>query len=475
MLPRVLLTDLNFDNSHETVNAITSVIDSQRQDTVFSLAINKISELAGFADDRDIPCYEAKGLQKKSSISNVLKAARRLQNIYRQSPFDIVHVHSDDDHLACCMWKLFWKPNVHIIRARLKHKPIPKTGLNKFINNKMIAVNLFPSNELADAYRDTSKGFLKMDNPFVVENYPVLTGDSSMMMKHCYHSLVSLSYFHSRDYGLTDWSHISLSYVVPVYFNQRGPDAVFSLLRRYEKYSAHILDRVHFVVVDDGSPVNYEMQDLNLNITWLKINEDIPWNQPGARNLGAVYAKSDNILLTDLDFEYPEETLGALAASGPCGRNFYKIRIKDPDSGRIGKGHANNFFMSRARFLRHFGYDEEFCGHHGADDFRFVKYHKAQGSRQLNLNSRYFCYRRNSHKKQKDYHSLKRDMSFNTPVDSRKKFEMETYGHEAGHSRTFLNFTWKKIYEKRRDMEIHRIEDRMWKKLWYWRWLFGGR
>ena len=269
---------------------------------------------------------------------------------------------------------------------------------------------------------------------------------------------------------IVDKSHIELSYITHFYCNQKDIGSVVSLLRKYETYSAHILDRVQFVVVDDGSPVEYDIPTFNLNIIWLKINEDIAWNQAGARNLGVMYAKSDKILITDLDHELFEETFDYLIRRRHPGRSFFKIYRNDAQ-GNIKKGHSNLFFMSRARFMRHFGYDEEFSGHYGAEDYRFVKYHKYHGSRQRYLPKRYRCVERNLDRDQ-SYHTLSRDLAYNTPIDARKKEEIETYGANAGHSRLFLNFTWRILSDQHRNAPQRAVK-RWWKTLWWGRQLFG--
>jgi len=60
-----------------------------------------------------------------------------------------------------------------------------------------------------------------------------------------------------------------------------------------------LLDVIEFIIIDDGSPLHYEIPEFNLNLRWIKINENIKWNQAGARNLGVLSAKSDKF--TDLD------------------------------------------------------------------------------------------------------------------------------------------------------------------------------
>lgn len=266
-----------------------------------------------------------------------------------------------------------------------------------------------------------------------------------------------------------DKSHIKLSYITHFYCNQDTIDSVVSLLREYEKYPADILDAVEFVIVDDCSPLEYEVPPLNLNYRWLRITTDIQWNQGGARNLGVTYAKSDKILMSDLDHGFPAETLKYLINARAPGRKFYKLRRRNPQ-GETYKGHSNLFFMSRSRFLRFYGYDEEYCGHYGAEDYRFVKFNKYHGSRQGYLPDSVWCYERELDRK-KSYHSLERDLSFNTPVDIRKRDECAFFGDEYGHSRIFLNFDWVTLSQNtRRPSEPPKL-NRMWRPLWWWRWL----
>lgn len=266
-----------------------------------------------------------------------------------------------------------------------------------------------------------------------------------------------------------DKSHIDLTYVTHFYCNQKTIDSVTDLLRQYERYPESILDRVEFIIVDDCSPINYEIPQLNLNYRWLRITNNIPWNQGGARNLGVMYAKSDKILMSDLDHAFPAETLAYLASRPNPGRCFYKLRRKSPE-GKLYPGHANLFFMSRARFLRFYGYDEEYCGNYGAEDYRFVKFHKYHGSRQCYLPAKAWCYERELNRED-SYHSLERDLTANTPLDLRKKNECSTFGPEYGHSRMFLNFNWITLGQgTRRPSDLPRIRS-YWRPLWWWRWL----
>lgn len=276
-------------------------------------------------------------------------------------------------------------------------------------------------------------------------------------------------------YRIVDKSHIQLSYVTHFYLDQKRPDSVLDLLLRYQAYTSELLDRIQFVVVDDCSPLRFDIPELDLNLTWLRIQDDIPWNQGGARNLGVVYAASDKVLLTDIDHEFPEATLAKMLRMRECGRDFFKIYRTDPVSGKFRHGHSNIFLLSRGRFLRLHGYDEEYCGHYGYEDYRFVKFQKYHGSRQRYLSKRYRCIPRVDIDRDEAYHGLERDLSHNKTVDSRKEYEMKQYGRSAGHSRTFLRFRWEVCLNRSRDVRIERRSNPLWQKSWYWRWLVGER
>ena len=269
-----------------------------------------------------------------------------------------------------------------------------------------------------------------------------------------------------------DSQHIRLTYIIHFYFDQANPDVLLGLLRKYANYAPDVLDRLHFVIVDDCSPLRFEIPDLDLNMTWLRITDDILWNQPGARNLGAVYAKSDKILLCDLDYEFPEHTLRHMIARRNPGKNFYQFRHHDGKKhGR--SGHGNNFLVSRARFLRLYGYDEEYAGAYGEEDYRLVNFFKYHGTWKKYLPRKYYFAYNERINRDKSWHTLVRDGAHNARLDCRKHSELLVWGAEAGHSRMFLNFKWEVVKRNFRDPRgPARPQRRNWKKMWWFRTLF---
>lgn len=275
-----------------------------------------------------------------------------------------------------------------------------------------------------------------------------------------------------KNFPQKDKSHINLTYITHFYNNQENIDSVISLLKEYETYDPWILDQVQFIIVDDGSPIKYDIPKFNLNLTWIKINEDISWNQGGARNLGVVYAKSDKIFMSDLDWKINEEAFRFMVNKKSCGRTIYKIR----ENGRK-KGHSNMWFMSRARFMKFFGYNEEFSGGHGGEDYFFFKIQQYHGS--IFKYMPYKCFstnrsRTNEIDTKKSYHSLKRDSSKNDILGQKIRKEIALYGAEQGYSRIFLNFTWQILADFNREIKYYKKPiKKWWKPLWYFRWLVG--
>jgi len=135
--------------------------------------------------------------------------------------------------------------------------------------------------------------------------------------------------------------------------------------------------------------------------------------------------------------------------------------------------HPNTFVLSRARFLRYYGYDEDFCGHYGFDDSIFRRWQRNHGTRFRYLPA--CCHTRRRPMSKIGGHSLVRDLTHNRELAKKKKEIWKEYGPEAGHSRRFLNFSWRIVEDRRRaNAPLPERKHRLWTKTWWWRWLRGG-
>lgn len=240
---------------------------------------------------------------------------------------------------------------------------------------------------------------------------------------------------------------IRLSYVVPVYFNQRDANTLVDLLLRYNSYAQEVKKAVQFVVVDDGSPLPVNIPpEIRLNISLYRITTDIPWNQCGARNLGVVYARSPRIILSDSDHYFPEKLLRDIAASRIPGKTVYKFKRVDQQGVAIKKA-MNIFYTSKAVFFQALGYDEEFSGNYGYEDLYFLDLQKKLGN-SIRYFSRFKKLIATEVNRHHSYHSLERATAVNLALYNRKKELLKDGDPFASHSRTFLHFDWKRVEER---------------------------
>lgn len=244
---------------------------------------------------------------------------------------------------------------------------------------------------------------------------------------------------------------IKLSMVVNCYFDKKST-ALVDLLKLYASYNPALLDRLHVVIVDDGSPAVTELQlplpeELPLNLTLLRIKEDIPWNQGGARNLGVVYASSEKVLLTDLDHYFTQDALEFMLRKKVPRRVIFKMARCRND--KLTRSHPNTFLLNRSRFLELFGYDEEFSGNYGCDDEMFVYWHYMMGTRFRWL-PRDYPVRLRDFSVETETHDLVRDRGRNQELLAKRKADLRERGPDACHSRRFLNFEWEVVMNSQR-------------------------
>ncbi len=243
-----------------------------------------------------------------------------------------------------------------------------------------------------------------------------------------------------------DYSHIDLACVIPLFFNQKSRDSLYALLRRYASYSPALLRRIMFILVDDHSPDPIAIpDDINLFLRLYRIDDDITWNQAGARNLGASMAPARRLLLTDVDHIFPEELLIKITDS-PVPRHYYKFKRVNSD-GTKRSSPCNIMFLSKGLFMDAMCYDEEFCGHYGYEDVFFRDWLHRHGYRQSYLTRRLKVIAADSDRDDA-YHDLRRDTTRNLKLYTHKKAILDGRHPDMAHSRLFLNFRHHLVEER---------------------------
>ncbi len=155
-----------------------------------------------------------------------------------------------------------------------------------------------------------------------------------------------------------------ISLVIP-YYNH--PDFLNFQLNIWNNYSDEVKDKIEIILVDDCSEISIidlpNLPKFPENLKIYRILEDIPWNEKGARNLGATAATADWLLHTDFDHWFDDENLKKLIALKKDNNHLYRFeRLKN---GEKYKQHKESHLISTKKFFKIGGFDEDFSGSWG--------------------------------------------------------------------------------------------------------------
>lgn len=167
-----------------------------------------------------------------------------------------------------------------------------------------------------------------------------------------------------------------IQWIIPYY---RNAPMLEVHVRNWSRYTPEVLENLRVILVDDGSPepdrpdaiLKSAPDEVRSRIRLLRILEDIPWNQHGARNLGAHVAEDGWLLITDMDRVLLNADMRAVMAYKLKVSRFYKpvgvrmhptLLVEDGE-----KGPYNQLIIHRKTYWRVGGYDEDYCGHYGGD------------------------------------------------------------------------------------------------------------
>lgn len=329
---------------------------------------------------------------------------------------------------AAVRLKLRRRAPVIVMRWWDARPQLANTLRNRLVFNRYTGINFLPSHERLPPRG--AGGEPGLDHPVVLDQGERLGADAAFkIVRHTLLALTRPSRTDALGAARHNYGHLRLAVTTHFYCNQNSIATVTGLLEEYARYPAELLDRTHFVVVDDGSPLRYQVPRLDLNLTWLRINQNISWNQTGARNLGVLFARANNVAVSDVDHCFPPHTLQWLARRNARYRCLYRFWRRHAD-GTPRRPHPNIFYVSRGQFFELFGTDEEFAGGYGADDVRLVRNAKYHGTLQLRLPKRYYCTER-ALDREESYHTLVRDLSYNSGADTRKRMEAEYLGADT--------------------------------------------
>lgn len=152
-----------------------------------------------------------------------------------------------------------------------------------------------------------------------------------------------------------------LSLIVP-YYNH--PDFLKFQLHLWNNYSEKIKEEMEIILVDDGSKISIvdlpNLPPFPINLKIYRILEDIPWNEKGARNLGATVSTSNWLLHTDFDHWFDIQNLEKIINLKKEEKYIYRFqRLK---YGIPYTQHKETHLIYKEKFFSVGGFDEDFSG-----------------------------------------------------------------------------------------------------------------
>jgi hypothetical protein len=160
--------------------------------------------------------------------------------------------------------------------------------------------------------------------------------------------------------------------VYPYFENER---MLAHQVQNWNRYDEELKSRIRIVLIDDcsrRSPAQRVFANCRLQKELYRITTAIPWNQHGARNLGARVARTERcvdpwMFMCDMDIVLTPDMARALLATNHDTRSHYtfaRIVIGDPACTRYP---VNVYSVKHSVYWTVGGYDEDYCGTYGGD------------------------------------------------------------------------------------------------------------
>lgn len=193
-------------------------------------------------------------------------------------------------------------------------------------------------------------------------------------------------------------SRRAFTLIFPYY---RNPGMLLEQYRQIAALPDEVRASLHVVIVDDGSPKDPAEPPLErftasddgsfrsklddetelafharrrlgiASFQLFRVEVDVRWNWLTCRNIAAHHARTDWLLMTDIDHTVPEVTARRIQEKKLDPAKSYRFSRVDAPKMTEYKPHPNSWLFTGDRFDRIGGYDERFSGFYGTDgEFR---------------------------------------------------------------------------------------------------------
>ena len=152
-------------------------------------------------------------------------------------------------------------------------------------------------------------------------------------------------------------------------------------------------DLVKFQIIDDGSkiPAKEHLKDTvfpQLDSSLYRIEQDIPWNIPGARNLSAAVCDTQYILICDMDQVFEREAIERVTAltiieSKNWFFSFKRFSKDDRLKRKCKRKTCGTMLVKTKDWWAASGYDEDMAGEYGHNDPLFRRQLQSIGMKEV--------------------------------------------------------------------------------------------
>ena len=172
---------------------------------------------------------------------------------------------------------------------------------------------------------------------------------------------------HSKSHDSFDPVHNTRVRINYTYYN--SPEVFKSIIDWYEKCDPY--NSFDYTVIDDGSQI-HPITEIEVPPRWriLRIDEDLGWNNEGARNCLMRDTSNEWNLVLDSDWVIDAKNLNGIRYQ--IARDLRKEPVYLP--GNFGaRTIRNSYLITKDTFWKIGGYDQAFIGYHGVD-YSFLRF-----------------------------------------------------------------------------------------------------
>ena len=150
----------------------------------------------------------------------------------------------------------------------------------------------------------------------------------------------------------------------PYYMNQ---SMLKEHLQNWASWPLDLLDQFRFVIVDDASPEPARIGSHPGEVWLFRVEKDIPWAWPAAKNIAMKEIPAGPALLTDIDHLLEAEDAARLLELRVLGNAHYIPRRRRKVDGLEYKRHPSTYILQKELYWRVGGFEERWLGSYGTD------------------------------------------------------------------------------------------------------------